>query len=178
MSNKTKTKAPRALLTGAANIQKAVDSIGRRGARLDDEIQHAGLSILAHVEAHSDTTLADRLFNAMPKGSRREMLAEWFFAFGKMRALSKADAAESERLKAGHHFKYDSARGTDMEGAAAKHWNTMRKQAAAADAFDAGKAVAAVLARLQSASTKGLSIQGRAEALAHLRELQAALGDE
>src|SRR5574337_342395 len=81
----------------AAGIEKAIKG---RGAKLDADIQTAGLSIINHVAEHGDTTLADRLFDAMPKGSRRVMLAEWFVAFGMIRTLDKKVAEDKAALDA------------------------------------------------------------------------------
>lgn len=163
------------LLKGTAAINKAIASIATRGAKLDASIQLTGLSILAHVEEHGDTTLADRLFNAMPKGSRRVMLAEWFLAFGLMRTLSAKNKDDAIRIKGGAVFGIDRTRRTDMAGAEAKPWYAMKKERAAAEAFDAQASVKAVLARLTKAAAGGLEIQHREGALAAAKALVEAL---
>ena len=166
------------LIKGAAEINKAIESVGRRGAKLDGDIQLAALSILAHVEEHGDTTLADRLFSAMPKGARRVMLADWFVAFGKMRTLDKSDAEDKARIENGAHFAFDKVRSTDMEGASEKQWHEMRKAQEASEAFDAQKAVQGVLSRLNAAAKAGKDVQGKAEAIEAARALLAALEAE
>lgn len=168
----------KALIKGSKLIQAAIDSVARRGVKLDNDVQLAALSILAHVDEHKDTTLADRLVAALPKGARRLALVEWFVNFGKMRLLDKANPDEAKRITEGAMFKYDAKRTTDMQAAAEKPWHTMRKEADVATVFDAKASVVSLLARIKGAQTKGLTIEGKAEALAQLAELTALLKAE
>lgn len=174
MTKATKTAA--ALIVGAAAIQKAITSIATRGAKLDADIQHAGLSVLAHIQAHGDYTLAERLVTAMPKGARKLALVEWMLAFGQVRKLEKG-ATDNAAIAEGHIFAYDKARKTNMEGAAAMPWTEFKKEADVLTAFDAQAAVAAVLKRLSAASKGGLTIEHREEALTEARALVLALTD-
>lgn len=166
------------LIVGAALITKAIDSVAGRGKRLDADIQLAGLSILSHIDGCGDTTLADRLVNALPKGSRRLALVEWFVAHGKMRVLNKGDKAEAEAIKAGRIFKHEASRKTDMEGASAKQWHEFRTESEPSTVFDAQGAVMSLIARIKGAYEKGLTVEGKAEALAQLANLQAMLAAE
>lgn len=67
----------------AAEINKAIASIHTRGKKLDADIQTAGLSILNHANEHGDSTLADKLVLALPKGSRKLALTEWLLEIGR-----------------------------------------------------------------------------------------------
>lgn len=163
------------LYKGAAEINKAIDSIKNRGAKLDASIQLAGLSVLAHASEHGDTTCADRLVLAMPKGARKLALVEWMLAFGQVAKLDpKADA---EAIKAGRMFKLDRTRTLDLKEAEAKQWHEFKPEAAVSTAFDAQAAVMALLARLKGAESKGMSIEHKAEALAQAKLLVTALSD-
>lgn len=166
------------LYKGAAAINKAIESIKNRGVKLDASIQLAGLSVLAHASEHGDTTCADRLVAAMPKGARKLALVEWMLAFGQMRKLDKAQPDEALRLKDGALFKLDRERKLNMAGAEEKQWHEFKPEADVATAFDVQKAVASVLARLQSATASGMSIQHKAEALAQIKALELALTGE
>ena len=166
------------LIKGAAEIDKAIKSIGNRGAKLDESIQLAGLSVLAHAAEHGDTTLADRLVAALPKGSRKLALVEWMLAFGKMRKLDNKVPEEATRIKAGGIFKHDGSRTLDMDGAEAKPWHEFKPEAAISTTFDAQKAVLAVLARIKGAAHSGKDVQHKEEALAAARDLIAALTEE
>ena len=163
------------LIVGTAAINKAIASIKNRGAKLDNDIQIAGLSVLAHVQEHKDSTVADSLVNAMPKSARKLALVEWMLAFGCMRLLDRTKKDEAEAIKAGRVFKYEKERTTDLEGAQEKKWHEFKPEAAVATAFDAQSAVASLLARMRAAQQKGLNIEHREQALADARALVAML---
>lgn len=163
------------IIKGAAAIDKAIASIKNRGAKLDASIQQAGLSVLAHASEHGDTTCADRLVAAMPKGARKLALVEWMLAYGQVRLLEQAKPEEAERIKAGAHFKLDRERKLNIEGADEMHWHEFKKEAAVSTAFDAQQAVANVLSRMRGAIAKGMTIEHKAAALADAQALIAML---
>ena len=160
-----------AILAGA-EVRKAILSIQNRGRKLDGDIQSAGLQCLLHADQHGDTTLLDALFNAMPKGSRRVLLAEWAINFGTVRALDPKSAEDKARIDAGAHFRLDRSRTLDIEGAVGTAWFDMKPQQAAHEAFDAAKAVQQLIKRLEKASG---SAKGLDEAAMAMRSLQAAI---
>lgn len=167
-----------ALIEGAAAINKAIDSIKNRGAKLDASIQLAGLSVLAHATEHGDTTCADRLVLAMPKGARKLALVEWMLAFGQMRKLNAKNKDDAEAIKAGRLFQLDRTRVLNMQGAQDKHWHEFKPEAAIATAFDAQAAVKALLTRMQNAAAAGLTIEHKQAALADAQALVAMLSEE
>lgn len=162
------------LIKGATAIQKAITSIGVRGGKLDNDIQHVALSVLAHGASEEnggcgDTTLLDKLVQAMPKGSRKLALVEWALAFGQVRKLdSKSEAAA---IKAGRVFGFDKTRKLDLQGATDKPWHECRKEPSPMTAFDVHSAMKSVMARMKSASAAGLSIENKALALADAKAL-------
>lgn len=89
----TKTNQPTfVLISGAAKIKAAIDSIERRGKKYDRDVQVAALSAMQHHVEHGDVTLINRLVDAMPKGSRVNALRAFIETFGACRydAESKA----------------------------------------------------------------------------------------
>jgi hypothetical protein len=67
-------------LYSATDLSKAIASIGRRGAKLDTDIQRAACSALAlGIESGTWNWCGD-LLNAMPQGSRAQTLAAWMAA--------------------------------------------------------------------------------------------------
>lgn len=72
-----------------ADIEKAILSIRNRGKRLDEDIQHVGLSCLYHIEQHGDITLLVSLFNALPASSRGNAFIEWAVSFGRVLYVTK-----------------------------------------------------------------------------------------
>lgn len=163
------------IIKGAAAIDKAIASIKNRGAKLDHSIQQAGLSVLAHASEHGDTTCADRLVAAMPKGARKLALVEWMLAYGQVSKLDQK--VDAEAIKAGRLFKLDRTKTLDLNSADEKHWHEFKPEAAIATAFDAQAAVANVLARMRSAQSKGLSIEHKALALADAQALVTLLSE-
>lgn len=168
MTKKIAPKAP-VLLTEASAIQKAIASIKTKGANLDASIQIAARSVLDHISQHSNTTLADQLFQAMPNGSRRNCLAEYLLAFGNIRLLLNSQPGDKEALKAGRIFAIDRTKKYDAAGAEAKVWHEMRKQADVQTVFDCQAAVQSLLNRIQKAVSNGMTIEGQQEALAILQ---------
>lgn len=150
---------PAKLLIGAAMIDKAIASIKLRSAKITTDIQTAALSILAHVEEHGDTTLADRLYLAMGKGQRRSSLAMWFVAFGKMRILDKDSKDDLNAIKAGRIFAHDKTRTTNMAGANLKQWHEMQKEEELNKVFDVHAAYLNLMKRIQAAQKEGVTIE-------------------
>lgn len=144
------------LFTTTSGIMGAIALIKARGAKLDEAIQIADLSILAHVDQHGDTTLADTLYHAMPRGARRNALVEHMITFGKLRVLS--GDADKAAIKAGRIFGYDKERVTDMDGAEAKPWFECKKESAPSTVFDVQAEFLRFMARVQAAQSKGLQI--------------------
>lgn len=159
----------------AAEINKAIASIANRGKKLDADIQATGLSVIHHTEEHGDSTLADKLVNALPKGSRKLALVEWMLAFSKLRLLDKANQDDAPRVAAGAFFAYDKSKRTDIESAAQKPWYEFKPEAHVLTAFDAQAAVQGVLTKLTNAIAKGIEIEHRAHALEAAQKLVAAL---
>ena len=159
----------------AAQINKAIVSIATRGKKLDADIQAAGLSIINHVQEHGDTTLADKLVNALPKGSRKLALVECMLAFSKMRLLDKANPEDGPRIASGAYFAFDKTKTTNLEAATDKPWFDFKPEAPILTAFDAQAAVQGVLTKLTRAVAGGLEIQNRAHAIEAARKVLEAL---
>lgn len=151
------------LITNTTELNKAIASIASRGAKLDASIQLAGLSVLNHASEHGDTTLADKLVQAMPKGGRKLALVEWMLAYGQLAKLDKEE--DKEAIQAGRIFKLDRSRTLDLESADAKKWFEFKPEGDVATAFDAQAALASVLKRMKAATTKGMAIEHKQEAI-------------
>lgn len=118
----------------ASNMDKngivaAIKSIEGRGAKLDNDIALTGLSVLAHIDVNKEVSLFQKLFNAMPKGARRNALVAWALAHGKIAV--NMDKATSKDIP----FVYDGAKATKLEEATKQPWFEFRKEAAPREAF-------------------------------------------
>lgn len=118
----------------AANMDKAgivvaIKSIENRGAKLDGDIQLTGLSVLAHIDQHKECSLFTKLFNALPKGSRRNALVAWALAHGKIVVNMDKDTSKDVP------FSYDGAKTTKLEEATKQPWFEFKKEATPREAF-------------------------------------------
>lgn len=159
------------------DIDAGIKSLANRGKKFDADVQNIAISIIAHTEAHSDYTKAEALYQALPAGSRRASLVQWFLAFGKIRALNPKVAEDKAKMDAGAVFAFDRDKRTDMEGAHKTMWHSMGKpEAKPADVFDVQKAAMSLLQRMRKAQKDGVEIKGDTEAVhAALLALEIAL---
>ena len=146
------------ILTDVKAINKAIDSIARRGKTLDADIQQAALSCMQHAAKHGDSTLLDRLWLSMPRGSRRASLTEYLLHFGPVQA-NKDKTSKKERP-----FLYDrdKAKAFNLEAAAVEPWYEWNRPASedGVQEFDFDKALAALVKRASNAQAKGQTIVG------------------
>lgn len=128
-------------------LKDKVDNWVARGKKWTLEGQTLGLAILAHIEQHGDTTIANRLLTGMPKGTKRNAMAEWLMAFGKLQINDDKASASTSPLK----FAKDKV--TNIAGAAAKPWFDFQPEKDIAEVFDIQKAVQAILQRAGKAES-------------------------
>lgn len=163
------------LITTTADINKAIESIAKRGQKLDNDIQLTGVSVLEHIALHGDTTLLDKLVSAMPKGARKGAFCEWAVHHGCVRMLDRNDQADALAIEQGRLFKKDKSKEWNVEDAFASKWWEFKPEADLLTTFDAGKMVQALLKRYGKAVKDGAEITGKGEALAALRALTQTL---
>ena len=152
-------------------IDAGIKSLANRGKKFQEDVQQIGLAILAHTDRTGDYTKACALYHALPNGAKRASLVAWFLAFGKVVALDPKNAEEKAKIASGAVFKFASSKATDMEGAEAKQWCDMHKEAAPHEVFDVQKSAYALLARIKKATQQGstLKVEG------YTPDVQAAL---
>ena|SRR5690625_4561164 len=143
------------LITDIKALNTAIDSIARRGKKLDEDIQLAGLSCLNHIDQHGDVTVLCRLFNAMPRGSRRNALAAWAAAHGKVQV--NVDSKTNKEKP----FLFDRTRGTQLEAAAESPWWDFKPERPLEEEFDFEAALAALFNRARKAKEQGITIKGQ-----------------
>lgn len=127
-----------ALITDVKLINKAIDSIATRAKKLDADIQHVGLSAIAHIAKHGDIGPINRLFLALGAGHRKSALTSWLLAY----APVKANDGESKKEKP---FVNDTARPALLEQATQDPWFEHKPEPAPDEVFDVRAAVAAIL---------------------------------
>lgn len=116
-------------------ITLAIASIKSRGAKLDNDIQLTGLSILAHIQKHREVSLFGQLYDAMPKGARKVALLKWATAFGAISVnMDKATSKTTPFLF--NKERADSEKGTDLQGATDKPWFLFKPEPTPREAFN------------------------------------------
>lgn len=163
------------LITDNAALAKAIKSIAVRGQKLDHDIHIAGVSCLAHIAEHSNTTLLNDLVNALPKGARKHAFVEWALAYGSVRTLDRSNPADADRIAKGQVFALDRSKSFDLDGAIANAWYTFKPEPDLLTAFDVHKAVAQLVKRVTKASRDGVSLDGVQDALKQLKALEQQL---
>ncbi|WID30568.1 hypothetical protein [Pseudomonas phage HMGUpa2] len=146
-------------------INGIIKSIANRGAALDKLVQTTGMDILKHIDEHGEVSLACKLFNAMPQGSRRLALAHWFIDNGKIEANTDKEKAKE------FPFVFAKDKATRLERAAEKPWFKYKKERDVADEFSLDQAIAAFKAKVQRAIDKG-QLQAADERIAIIQRLE------
>lgn len=163
------------LITDNAALAKEIKSIKLRGQKLDQSIWVAGVSCLAHIAEHSNTTLLNDLVNALPKGARKHAFVEWALAYGSVRTLDRANPADADKIAKGQVFALDRSKEYNEAGAIGNAWYTFKPEADLLTAFDVHKAVAQLVKRVTKASREGVSLEGVQDALKQLKALEQQL---
>lgn len=152
----------------AAEIAKDIASWQKRGVKWTKDGQALGLEILAHIEAHGDVTLADKMVLGMPKGTKRNALVEWMLAFGKLKLRETSSTSQV--------FHLDRGRNTDLDGAKKKPWYEFSPEPPLVTVFDAQAATIAAIDKLLKASeAKSIKTVHHAEVLDRLRAMREEL---
>ena len=128
------------------DIHKAIASITSSGAKLDKLIQDTAVSVAEHFAEHKDTGLVNRLFLAMPKGSRRMALADWLLKF--VAVAPNTDA----KSKAEQPFVYAKDKGTNALEGAKVQWYELKKEKAVDEVFDVRVKVMALLRHIEKSA--------------------------
>ncbi len=126
-------------------LNKTIDNWAARGLKWVKDGQALALLVLERVEMHGDIGPANRMLNGMPKGTKRNALAEWFVSFGKLTANEDKASMKDKPLI------FDRAKATNMTEAQKKPWYEFQPEPPIVEVFDAQ---AAMIAALKSIRTK------------------------
>ena len=119
-----------------AEIDKAIKTITTSGAKLDALIQDTAVNVAEHYAQHKDTGLVNRLFLAMPKGSRRNALADWLLKFVAV-DVNKAIATKKEQpFVSAKDDKGVWYKATDALGGAKVMWYDLKPEKRVDEVFD------------------------------------------
>lgn len=161
-----------ALINGAAEINKAITSIGNRASKLDSDVHRAAVSVVFHSAKHNDPDVAKRLVNAMGKTMRKQALIGWLVNYGAF-TLDEAGELVYNKTRA----EQAMSEGNIHAAIAEPFWEfTPEPQYRQ---FDLNAAIASLLKKAESALTneKQDTALVQPDKLAALRAIAAASAD-
>lgn len=132
-------------------INGIIKTIANRGANFDKLVQSTAIDVIKHVEEHGEVSLACKLFNALPNGSRRNALAHWFMKFGKIK-LNVDDKGKTDKAIP---FAFDKERETNIEGAKELAWFDAKKEKSLDDEFNLDDKINRLMREINKAVEKG-----------------------
>lgn len=134
------------IITNASELGKAIDVWAKRGTKWTQDGQMLGLSALTRLAEFGDIGYVNRLYLAMPKGTKSSAMASWFLTYGSLRAN------EDKNSKADKPFLFDKEKETSVAGAEADPWFMHKPEPDADQVFDLQKALMAVLKKAGNAA--------------------------
>jgi hypothetical protein len=132
----------------------AISNIKISGKALDAAVQDVGMSVLQHVEANREVSLACKLLAALPKGARKAALVAWFTNYG-MISINRDKTTAKDRP-----FLFNAEGKTDLVEAAKVPWFKSAPEKPVVEMFDFQAQLTALLKRAADAQAKGQKIEG------------------
>jgi hypothetical protein len=136
-------------LLSKADLPKAIESITKRGKVLDNDIHIAACSCIAIKAEAGDTMFINRLYLALPKGTRAAALTNWLLAYGGV----IANDGTSGKPKAEQPFLHTKDKPVRLEEGKADPWFDHAPDKKPDEVFDI---MAAVMAIIKKAKGKEL----------------------
>ena len=155
-------------LKTVAEITAEIAGIAKAGKTWDARVQACAVACVEHMAGHGDHTLLVKLYQALPKGSRRGSFAQWIINHTSL--VANTDAGTKGELP----FVKDKAKTTDVEGARENLWTDAgRPEPAPDELFDANKAAMALIRKIKAARDAGRPVKALdAETIAALQALR------
>ena len=138
------------LVVPVGKVASFLDSIKRRGVRLDKDIHRAAVSVVFHFKEHGNINLLTQLIDVMPKGQRTNALTKWFETYGGV----SMDVDTKKLVK--DHGKFDRIEESILKGAANPYYELKAMEGAPykADA-DLESVIKYLIARSEKAEREG-----------------------
>lgn len=156
------------LFVGTSVIQKELGLIKAASAKLDQRIQVAGLSVLAHVAEHHNITLFNELLDSMGKGHRKTAMVEWALKSG---TISKNEV--DGKLDKDQPYKWDKSKTLNLPQAEECAWFNFKPENLD-ETFDFAKMLTSLLNKAAKQESKDPTKLVNAELLASVRALVPA----
>jgi len=130
-------------------INQSIASIKTTGQKLDALIQSTAMEVLEHFQTHRDTGLVNRLFLALPKGTRGIALGQWLLRFVAVKVNTNMETKKDQP------FVFDTSKVDAMMAddtltrAAAVMWYDLKPEKALDEVFDVQTAFKAILRHIE-----------------------------
>lgn len=143
------------IITGSADIKRAIKSINTARTKLVDQIQVAAIAVINHAHIHGDVTLASDLCLAVGNGMKHEALRLYLSEFGPMAPNDDKETKAAAPMKFAKAKRVEGEALADMlERAAAKAWWDFKTEKPAED-FSFAADLHKLLGRLEKATEQG-----------------------
>lgn len=129
-------------------VENKIKTVATKGASFDALVQEVALAVIFHVNDKREASLANKLYAALPKGTRRNALVKWFMTFGEIKLNQGADRKDIPLLfKKKGEYKPEEATET--------MWNDMTVEKSPAEEFNPAKLATQLLNKLNKAVQEG-----------------------
>ena len=149
-------------------LSSKIKRIKTNGAALDALIQEVAVGCIEHAAAHGDVRPANQLWDAMPKGSRRNALGMYLCQYGAMRVNTGKDKEQSR-------FKFKKDFETDAAAAARVMWYSFKPEKDLAEEFNLSGKLQYLLKAYNKALSDGQAIKATPDEIQVLEAWAAAL---
>lgn len=139
-------------LMQSAELVKKIGAIGKASAKLVKDIQLAAVNAVGYSIVHGDVTIAQRLYDAVGTGVRRQSLVAFFEKYGQLCWSSNEKKFVFYKVE-GIEFDEDALMATP--------WNDAKKEIIVSE-IDAADMVSKLIKRIESNIEKRVSVKNSA----------------
>lgn len=151
-AGQSSTSRPTLLALGLIN--KAIDSVNNKAAKLQEEYQDVAVQALMHHDSTGDVGPLNRLQAGMPKGVRNNAMAGWILAHAAVE-LNK-DAATKKSMP----FRHTKQKASKVDLGISIKWYDLMPEKAIDEVFDLSKAIEMVLRKAKADGITGIKVNG------------------
>lgn len=124
----------------SSELVAAITAWGKAGSEWIKQGQELAMASLQHLEDHGDTGYLNRLYLAMPKGTKSSAMIQWILAFSRLEANTGEDKSEKPFIAVKGNGKVNK-----LEEAAKKPWYDFKPEPKPDEVFDFQAAMLALI---------------------------------
>ncbi len=151
------------------DLYSAIDKFAKQGKTWADQGHKLAVASLDHLaKSHGDIGPINRLYLAMPAGSKSTALVSWLLTYGAVVANEDKDTKKDKP------FVFAKDKSTNLAGGAADPWYNHKPEPAPDMVFDVQVALAAILKKAKAMRERGGEVKNNDLLL----EIEAIAGGE